>query len=74
MYITRNVINLLRLLRFIINWEKSTLTPQQKIRFLGFLIDSVQMTLTVPKEKLERIQQVCREIRRAQSVTVWQLA
>ncbi|KAK2571538.1 hypothetical protein P5673_004144 [Acropora cervicornis] len=38
--------------RFIINKEKSVLIPSQKIVFLGYVIDSVAMTVSLPEEKL----------------------
>ena len=40
---------------FIINEEKSVVIPSQRILFLGFWIDSVTMTVTLPVEKQERI-------------------
>ena len=57
--VTLEVITMFLQLGFLINWEKLALTPCQRIRFLGFMIDSLTMTLTLPEEKLARIIQDC---------------
>ena len=46
------VVQILESLGFIINKEKSVLIPSQKIVFLGYVIDSVAMTVSLPEEKL----------------------
>ena len=46
-------------LGFVINWEKSQLTPTQKTIFLGVEIDSLHMSFALPEEKLQRILQIC---------------
>lgn len=71
---TRAVLSLLTYLGFIINWEKSVLEPRQCLRFLGFLVDTTRLTLTLPTDKLERIQKECRDALKTQSVTVRQLS
>ena len=43
---------LLQNLGFLVNINKSVLTPTQRIIFLGFLIDSVNMTISLPEEKI----------------------
>ena len=50
------LIFLLQSLRFLINLQKSVLEPLQKIEFLGLEIDSVRMTLTLPLEKVKKIE------------------
>lgn len=45
----------LEALGFIVNYNKSILTPVQAVQFLGFNLDSIRMTLTVPQEKLQGI-------------------
>ena len=42
---------LLQDLGFLVNINKSVLTPTKRIIFLGFLIDSVNMTISLPEEK-----------------------
>ena len=45
-------IKALREFRFIINLEKSVITPKQKITFLGFELSSETMTLTLANKKI----------------------
>ena len=47
---------------FFINYEKSVFAPSQQIHFLGFCIDSVTMTITLPSDKKEKIKTICQEI------------
>lgn len=44
---------------FQINEKKSSLQPTQLIMFLGYVIDTVQMTVSLPREK---VQQILKEI------------
>ena len=46
---------LLENLGFLINWKKSDGVPTQVIQFLGFLIDSVEMVILLPEEKILKI-------------------
>ena len=47
--------NLFERLGFILNFERSILTPSQTIEFLGFEIDSIELTWSIPKAKKEKI-------------------
>ena len=47
---------LLQRLGFVINLKKSVLVPLQKIEFLELEIDSVRMNLTLPEEKVKKIE------------------
>jgi hypothetical protein len=40
---------------FIINWEKSSLTPTTNVFFLGMMWDSIEGTLSLPQDKLEHL-------------------
>ena len=53
--ITMEIITLLHQLGFQVNWSNSDLVPSQKSIFLGFILDSLSMTLTLPEEKMVRI-------------------
>ena len=53
------VLTLLRLLGFRINWEKSQLSPTHKLLYLGFTIDTTLMTLTLPEGKVQNIIKEC---------------
>ena len=54
-------IELLQNLGFTIHLIKSILTPTQRITSLGFIIDSVQMTLDITEEKKDKIHNLCLE-------------
>ncbi|XP_068704199.1 uncharacterized protein [Montipora foliosa] len=58
------VVRILESLGFIINKEKSVLIPSQKIVFLGFVIDSVAMTVSLPEEKLNKLKE--------QTLSLWE--
>lgn len=48
-------INLLQCLGFVINFDKSSLLPTQTCRFLGFMYNSTNMTISLPSEKRNNI-------------------
>ena len=61
----RNVCHTLFILQnlgFTINPAKSVLLPTQSIEFLGYRIDSVTMTITLPTRKRDDIKDHCRQI------------
>ena len=51
--------NLLKNSGFLINVEKSQFEPSQRIIFLGFEIDSVNMIITLPNEKVDKVIHLC---------------
>ena len=53
---------LLENLGFLIIWKKSVCVPTQVIQFLGFLIDSVEMVIRLPQEKIQKIIQKCQRL------------
>ena len=57
-------------LGFLINIKKSYLEPTPTLEFLGVIVDSGEMTLTLPKEKLLKVQNHCQEILEKEKVTV----
>ena len=52
---TTLVIDLLQSLGFIINFEKSVLTPSPVLEFLGFLINSKTMNFYLPQVKIAKV-------------------
>ena len=48
---SQEVLSLLRLLGFRINWGRSQLTPTNRLVYLGLTIDSILMTLTLPEDE-----------------------
>ena len=55
-------INLLESLRFTVNYQKSVLIPSTTVEFLGFLVDSKTLTLSLPKEKIKKAKKACQSI------------
>lgn len=54
-------LDLLQCLGFVINYDKSNLEPRQVCRFLGFIYNSVDMTLSLPEEKRKGIMQLVKK-------------
>lgn len=52
---TTTVVKLLQDLGFLINLEKSSLIPQNRCKFLGFIFDSRTLTIELPSEKKLKI-------------------
>ena len=59
----RKVINLLEFLGFTINHENSCLKPTREISYLGFNIDSRNMTLSLSEGKVTKIINACTTLR-----------
>ena len=58
--IARDTANfLLQQLGFVLNLNKSLLTPTQRIEFLGVTVDSLIMTLSLTEKKVLKIQKQC---------------
>jgi len=64
------LIFILEHLGFQINFRKSVLQPKHLIQFLGIEIDSNNLKLLLPQEKLVRIVSHCKELLAAQKVSV----
>ena len=54
-------LDLLQWLSFTINWEKSLLDPTQSLTFLSLSINSLTMSLRLPKKKILNIQHKCKD-------------
>ena len=68
------VIYLLQNLGFVINLKKSILHPTRRIEFSGMIIESVEMTVSLPQEKVESISKRCLDIFSMQEVSIKDLA
>ena len=53
--------HLLTALGFILNLDKSVLTPTQRVIFLGFCLDSRTMLISLPTPRIQSIQRLIRE-------------
>lgn len=49
-------------LGFTINWKKTVQEPTQTIEFLGFIINSIEMTLSVSLDKLNNLITECKRL------------
>ena len=49
------VILLLQELGFAINLRKLAMTPSREMEFLGMVINSKEMTISLPEEKLQKV-------------------
>ena len=70
----RATVALLRGLGFTIHPEKSVLVCTQQIIFLGFVIDSVKMTITLTEERKQSIYTFCQNIFSNYQATIIELA
>lgn len=57
-------IDLLYRLGFTINFEKSALLPSHSLEYLGFLIDTRSMTISLPAEKVAKLRKAIRTFSR----------
>ena len=64
------LIYLLQILEFLINIQKSIMNPTSILGFLGVLVNSEDMTLSLQTEKVRKMQKQCREILSQQLVLV----
>ena len=67
------LIFLLQNLGFVINFKKSQLTPVKEIEFLGLVINSVNMMLALPQEKVLDIQNKCAQLIASPKTTIMEL-
>ena len=71
--VTRTV-DLFTSLGFIIHDDKSVLDPCKKLKYLGFWLNSEDMTVTLPEEKKQKIKTACVELKRKKRFTIRELA
>ena len=69
-----DTITLFTKLGFQIHPEKSLFIPSQKLTFLGFVVDSNAMTVTLTEEKVLGILSVCASLLKTQMPTIRQVA
>ena len=61
-------------LGFLVNLKKSVLSPTRKLEFLGFLIDSSRMIISLPRDKVHAITQLSRSLSAREEVALRDLA
>ena len=67
-------IHLLENLGFVINLTKSQLKPTQTLEFLGFIVDTKNMTLVLPQGKVTAINDLCSQMLSQTELTVRDIA
>ena len=67
---TTIAVNLLSSLGFVLNEGKSVLVPTQELEFLGFLVNSVEMSLYLPRDKVKSIKRECQSMINNPSVSI----
>ena len=54
-----------------LGWEeKSVLKPCKELRYLGFVLNSEDMTVALPEERKRKVMLACLELRRKQKITI----
>ena len=67
-------IHILTSLGFIINYKKSVLDPSHCQEFLGFRVNSQEMTLSLPQHKIKDIKNICQKCLNQTVVSVRQIS
>ena len=67
-------LDLLQGLGFMINYLKSVLVPSTRMEFLGFVVDSLTLSLALPRDKIRKVRKECQTLLDSPLVTVRQLA
>ena len=67
-------LDLLEDLGFLVNYEKSELSPVQNINFLGFMIDSLEMKISLPLEKVDSTVREAKKFLLTHQISARQLA
>ena len=57
-----------------INYDKSELNPTHLIEFLGVMVDSQNMTLSLPMEKVQKLKKLCQVTLTSKQVTLHELS
>lgn len=68
------IVKLLDKLGFIIHPDKSVFIPTRLIEFLGHLINTISMTISLTLEKKERLKEMCEHLLNSTTVTIREIA
>lgn len=71
---TTETLSLLSCLGFVVNYEKSCLQPQQCCKYLGFMYNSIEMTIALPSDKRNSILQLIQKFYRLPTCTIREFA
>lgn len=67
-------LRLLNCLGFVVNYDKSCLQPTQKCKFLGFIYNSIDMTISLPSDKRKKIRKLVQKFSRLPVCTIREFA
>ena len=59
---------------FIISWKKSSEHPSQKVEFLGFIVHTVNLLVTLPQVKVDKVISICTDLLERKGCTLRTLA
>lgn len=68
------IVDLLQSLGFLINWEKSAMDPVQMLEFLGLVINSIELSFTLPRDKVTAVKEMCARALASDTVSIRDLA
>lgn len=71
---TQITLKLLNNLGFIINFEKSKLTPSKRCKFLGLIYDSCEMVVELPVEKKHKVTQLIKKFKQIKKCKIREFA
>ena len=66
--------SILAQLGFLVHPDKSVLCPTQEIQFLGFILNTRAMTIRLPNNKSQEVQQLCSELLHTPTPSIRQVA
>ena len=69
-----SLIFLLEQLGYSINRVKSILTPCLSLEFLGMIVDSLNMTISLPEDKIENLVAMCQSLQTAETLSLRELS
>ena len=67
-------IELLQSLGFMISSKKSVIVPTTRLEYLGFVIDTIDMSVTLPSQKVANLLNLVNMLRRKQVATIRMVA
>ena len=59
---------------FVVNWEKTIVTPCQQIEFLGLVINSLTLTLALKTSTVSKVVEACNKALDSQSISLKDIA
>lgn len=69
-----NTLELLQRLGFVVNFEKSVLTPRRTCKFLGFILNSADLSLSLPSDKINNISKLVKKFASLPNCTIRELS